>query len=101
MNDNQPIHEPIGHCEACNKPISNNEPHHYARDGILFCETHACTLQEVVDQQQEIVDAGPDNFVSNDWFETYSEVFTALDKNKYDLALKGDHKLLNGGEAYG
>lgn len=87
---------PIGHCEACSTPIYETTPHSNAGDGILFCETHAYTLQQIIDQQQEIWQRGRADFVSDDWFDTFDELAAALAKNKNTLAVKGDHQILNG-----
>ncbi len=53
--------EPLGHCETCGfLLLPGDRGHHIAEPNLYFCEEHAPTWNDMLDQYQEI---GPEDLV--------------------------------------
>lgn len=85
--------EAIWKCEYCAKPIYEGDNYGSAVDGPEFCEDHAYSLSDVIEQHEDILSKVPWNPGDLNYSDR-AEMRTACNRMKAELAANGDHKIL-------
>lgn len=86
--------ELIANCEHCRAPIYDGDMVSVSADGVMFCEKHCFTLQDVVDQHDEILSKVPWDCGELE-YETRDEMVKAYRQMKADLDQNGNRKLVH------
>ena len=84
---------PLMYCETCGKDIFKGDMYCDGQD-VIYCEEHAYSISEVIKNYEEIMALPPEDWVSDDYFDTREEMAEHLFDMQARFAQRGDYKIL-------